>query len=75
MSKVPITVQLLYYKYKSQNTTEYRSMLSGVGEVITSIQRYLWQHEYGRGPLSRLGSCSKPVIHTFNMVVFAVDRI
>ena len=41
MSKVPITVQ-------------YRSTLSGVsgwvGEVITSIQRYLWQHEYGHRP-------------------------
>jgi hypothetical protein len=22
-----------------------------VGEIITSIRRYLWQHEYGRGPL------------------------
>jgi hypothetical protein len=22
-----------------------------VGEIITSIWRYLWQHEYGRGPL------------------------
>jgi hypothetical protein len=22
-----------------------------VGEILTSIRRYLWQHEYGRGPL------------------------
>jgi hypothetical protein len=22
-----------------------------VGEIITSIRHYLWQHEYGRGPL------------------------
>jgi hypothetical protein len=31
MSKVTITVQILYHKYESQNTTEYQSMLSGVG--------------------------------------------
>jgi hypothetical protein len=37
-----------------QNTTEYRSdrrYLGWVGEIITSIRRYLWQHGYGRGPL------------------------
>ena len=35
-----------------QNTTEYRSNRRyGVGEIITSIRRYLWQHVYGRGPL------------------------
>ena len=35
-----------------QNTTEYRSnrrYLGCVGEIITSIRRYLWQHVYGRG--------------------------
>jgi hypothetical protein len=43
--------------WSGQNTTEYRSdrRYSGVGgwvaEIITSIRRYLWQHEYGRGPL------------------------
>jgi hypothetical protein len=38
----------------SQNTTEYRSdrrYLGWVGKIITSLRRYLWQHEYGRGPL------------------------
>jgi hypothetical protein len=29
-SKVTITVQILYHKYESQNTTEYRLTLSGV---------------------------------------------
>jgi hypothetical protein len=38
-------------EFSGQNTTEYRSTLSDVGEIITSIRRYLWQHEYGRGPL------------------------
>jgi hypothetical protein len=39
-SNLPRTVQFLYYKYES-HMTEYRSTLSGVGEVITSIRRYL----------------------------------
>jgi hypothetical protein len=41
-----------------QNTTEYRfdrrylGWVGGwVGEIITSIRRYLWQHEYGRWSL------------------------
>ena len=29
-------------EFSCQNTTEYSSTLSGVGEIITSIQRYFW---------------------------------
>ena len=36
-------------EFSVQNKSEYRSTLSGVGEIITSIGRYLWQYEYGRG--------------------------
>jgi hypothetical protein len=47
VQSITITVQILYHKYKSQIDQHY---LEWVGEEITSILRYLWQYEYGRGP-------------------------
>jgi hypothetical protein len=40
-------------EFIGHNTTEYwsdRRYLGWEGEIITSIRRYLCQHEYGRGP-------------------------
>jgi hypothetical protein len=48
------TMVLILSSFSGQNTTESQSTLSEVGGwalVITSILRYAWQHEYGRGLL------------------------